>query len=86
MKDDKPVDVEVGASHSERKIAELNDLFEKYDFRDMADILLSLGNKLEATNKALTKNVNTLLKPNSSSNNNNYDIDNQILFTHNQLS
>ena len=38
---------EIGASVEERKLADLNDLFEKYDFQCIADKLLTLGNKLE---------------------------------------
>ena len=52
-------DTEVGASQEERKIVELNQLFEKYDFVTMAENLLQLGNKMESIstnlNKALIK-------------------------------
>ena len=47
----------VGVCRDDRKIAQLNDLFEKYDFCTMAENLLQLGNKMESINSRLHKNL-----------------------------
>ena len=71
---------EVGASLDDRRIAQLNDLFEKYDFCTMAENLLILGNKMEAMTLSLDKNIrkfdstlnnNTNFNNNSNNNNSN---------------
>ena len=50
-------ETEVGASQEERKILEINELFEKYDFCTMAENLLQLGCKMESISSSLNKSL-----------------------------
>ena len=50
-------DIQVGASQDERKIVELNQLSEKYDFCTMAENLMQLGNKMESISSNLNKSL-----------------------------
>ena len=50
-------ETEVGASQEERKILEINELFEKYDCCTMAENLLQLGCKMESISSSLKKSL-----------------------------